>query len=333
MAKQERAARTRESLVRAAAEVFAEQGFVTASIAVISRRAGVSAGGLHFHFESKTALAQAVEDRAAEALWQITAGRQAFTRMPGTPVEPGELSAPGTPGELSAPGTAGEPRVPGVAGEPRVPGVAGVAGVPGAAAEPELPGAPGASGVAGVPGSPGVMGGRGVEGVSGAAGAAGAAGVAGGGGGGGAGRCGGSAGPNSLQVLVDSTHALMALLAGDVVVRAGYGLCADASRRSGVDLRRQWTLWVQEAVGAAAREGALAEGVCARDAASAVVASTVGLEVLGAGERDWVAPHTLTRFWALMLPRLAAAGTLDALLPQGSAAGPAEGGPRHPEPV
>ncbi|MFD3678743.1 TetR family transcriptional regulator [Streptomyces sp. NPDC058613] len=306
MAKQERAARTRESLVRAAAEVFAEQGFVTASIAVISRRAGVSAGGLHFHFESKTALAQAVEDRAAEALWQITAGRQAFTRMPGTPVEPGELSAPGTAGELSAPGTAGVPRVPGVAG------------------------------VAGVPGSPGVMGGRGVEGVSGAAGAAGAAGVAGGGGGGGgggAGRCGGSAGPNSLQVLVDSTHALMALLAGDVVVRAGYGLCADASRRSGVDLRRQWTLWVQEAVGAAAREGALAEGVCARDAASAVVASTVGLEVLGAGERDWVAPHTLTRFWVLMLPRLAAAGTLDALLPQGSAAGPAEGGPRHPEPV
>ncbi|MFD3779347.1 TetR family transcriptional regulator [Streptomyces sp. NPDC058612] len=309
MAKQERAARTRESLVRAAAEVFAEQGFVTASIAVISRRAGVSAGGLHFHFESKTALAQAVEDRAAEALWQITAGRQAFTRMPGTPgtpVEPGELSAPGTPGELSAPGTPGELSAPGTAGEPRVPGVAGVAGVPG---------------------SPGVMGGRGVEGVSGAAGAAGVA------GGGGAGRCGGSAGPNSLQVLVDSTHALMALLAGDVVVRAGYGLCADASRRSGVDLRRQWTLWVQEAVGAAAREGALAEGVCARDAASAVVASTVGLEVLGAGERDWVAPHTLTRFWALMLPRLAAAGTLDALLPQGSAAGPAEGGPRHPEPV
>ncbi|WP_420834079.1 TetR family transcriptional regulator [Streptomyces antarcticus] len=312
MAKQERAARTRESLVRAAAEVFAEQGFVTASIAVISRRAGVSAGGLHFHFESKTALAQAVEGRAAEALRQITAGRQAFTRMPGmpgTPVEPGE---------------------------PRVPGVAGV---PGAAAEPELPGAPGASGVAGLPGSPGVMGGRGVEGVSGAAGVPGASGVAGVpgaagvAGGGGAGRCGGSAGPNSLQVLVDSTHALMALLAGDVVVRAGYGLCADASRRSGVDLRRQWTLWVQEAVGAAAREGALAEGVCARDAASAVVASTVGLEVLGAGERDWVAPHTLTRFWALMLPRLAAAGTLDALLPQGSAAGPAEGGPRPPEPA
>ncbi|MER5874236.1 hypothetical protein [Streptomyces sp. NPDC002044] len=130
---------------------------------------------------------------------------------------------------------------------------------------------------------------------------------------------------------MDSTHALMALLAGDVVVRAGYGLCADASRRSGVDLRRQWTLWVQETVGAAAREGALAEGVCARDAASAVVASTVGLEVLGAGERDWVASHTLTRFWALMLPRLAAAGTLDALLPQGSAAGPAEGVPLPPE--
>lgn len=75
MAKQERAARTRETLIRAAAEVFSEQGFVTASIAAISRRAGVSAGGLHFHFESKTALARAVEDRASQAVRRITTDR------------------------------------------------------------------------------------------------------------------------------------------------------------------------------------------------------------------------------------------------------------------
>ncbi|MGW0752566.1 ScbR family autoregulator-binding transcription factor [Streptomyces sp. NPDC002587] len=210
MAKQDRAARTRESLVRAAAEVFAEQGFATASIAAISRRAGVSAGGLHFHFESKTALARAVEDRAAQALRRVTVGRDAV------------------------------------------------------------------------------------------------------------GEAAGATGGNALQVLVDSTHALMALLAGDVVVRAGFGLCADASRTSGVDLRRQWSLWVEEMVRAGEREGVLAEGVCPRDAASAVVASTVGLEVLGACERDWVAPHTVTRFWTLMLPRLAAGETLGALMPEGS---------------
>ncbi|MFJ3514609.1 MULTISPECIES: ScbR family autoregulator-binding transcription factor [unclassified Streptomyces] len=212
MVKQERAARTREALVRAAAEVFAEEGFVTASISVISRRAGVSAGALHFHFASKTALAQAVEDRAARALRGII------------------------------PVTAGRPAQP-------------------------------------------------------------------------------AAGGGFLQVLVDSTHALMALLAHDVVVRAGFGLCADPSWSGGVDLRRQWRLWVEEAVAAAAREGSLAGGLAHEDAARGVVAATVGLEVLGACDREWVAPHTLTRFWALMLPRLAAEATLGALLPQGSPAG------------
>lgn len=72
MVKQQRAARTRESLVRAAAEVFAEEGFVAASIAAISERAGVSPGALNFHFDGKTALARAVEGRAAEAVRGIT---------------------------------------------------------------------------------------------------------------------------------------------------------------------------------------------------------------------------------------------------------------------
>ncbi|MFG2991745.1 ScbR family autoregulator-binding transcription factor [Streptomyces sp. NPDC048257] len=218
MVKQERAARTREALVRAAAEVFAEEGFVNASIAVISRRAGVSAGGLHFHFAGKGALAQAVEDRASQALRRITAGR---TAPPAAPPGAGPGAGPG--GSL-------------------------------------------------------------------------------------------------LQVLVDSTHALMALLARDVVVRAGFALCADSSWSGGVDLRRQWRLWVEEVVAAAAREGHLAPGLVPQDAARGVVAATVGLEVLGAYDREWVAPHTLTRFWTLMLPRLAAQAVLDTLLPQGSPA-------------
>ncbi|WP_306338824.1 ScbR family autoregulator-binding transcription factor [Streptomyces sp. KL118A] len=81
MVQQERAARTRESLVRAAAEVFAAQGFVPATLGAISRRAGVSAGALHFHFESKHALARAVEAAALVTLHRIT--RQAEQAHPG----------------------------------------------------------------------------------------------------------------------------------------------------------------------------------------------------------------------------------------------------------
>ncbi|MFI5621701.1 TetR family transcriptional regulator [Streptomyces sp. NPDC051567] len=227
MVKQVRAARTREALVRAAAAVFVEEGFVTASLAVISGRAGVSTGGLHFHFESKTALARAVEGRAAEALRLITVGR---------------------PSAVDGAGLAGGP-----------------------------------------------------DGAGGA---------------GGAGQRGGA-----LQLLVDSTHALMALLAQDVVVRAGFGLGADAGYGNGFDLRGQWRLWVGELLGAAEREGALAEGVSPQDAVSTVVASTVGLEVLGAVEPVWVAPQTLTRFWRLILPRLATGRVLGGLVAEGSAPG------------
>ncbi len=65
MAKQERAARTRWLLIQAAAETFVQKGFTRASIAAISRQAGVSNGALHFHYETKDALADAVEQSAA----------------------------------------------------------------------------------------------------------------------------------------------------------------------------------------------------------------------------------------------------------------------------
>ncbi|MFE6894367.1 ScbR family autoregulator-binding transcription factor [Streptomyces sp. NPDC057694] len=71
MVKQERAARTRCALIRAAAEVFAEEGFVAASLSTISKRAGVSNGALHFHFASKRALAEAVEAEAAATLLRV----------------------------------------------------------------------------------------------------------------------------------------------------------------------------------------------------------------------------------------------------------------------
>ncbi|POX51981.1 hypothetical protein C3489_18695 [Streptomyces sp. Ru71] len=77
MVKQERAARTRRALIQAAAEVFAEVGFVPASLATISQRAGVSNGALHFHFSSKTTLAEAVEAEAVERVRRLTEAARA----------------------------------------------------------------------------------------------------------------------------------------------------------------------------------------------------------------------------------------------------------------
>lgn len=66
--KQQRALRTRDALIRSAAETFERRGYVQARLAEISSRAGVSAGALHFHFANKAAVAATVETAAALAL-------------------------------------------------------------------------------------------------------------------------------------------------------------------------------------------------------------------------------------------------------------------------
>ena len=58
--KQERAARTRAVIARAAAEVFAENGFAGASVTKITQRAGLTLGAMYFHFESKETLAREI---------------------------------------------------------------------------------------------------------------------------------------------------------------------------------------------------------------------------------------------------------------------------------
>ncbi|MFF6909217.1 ScbR family autoregulator-binding transcription factor [Streptomyces sp. NPDC012389] len=58
--KQERAIRTRAAILHAAAEAFAESGFAGASVAAISRRAGLTLGALYFHFPNKEALAREI---------------------------------------------------------------------------------------------------------------------------------------------------------------------------------------------------------------------------------------------------------------------------------
>ncbi|MFJ9153954.1 ScbR family autoregulator-binding transcription factor [Streptomyces sp. NPDC102270] len=62
MARQERAIRTRRTIVEAAGAVFDEHGYAASTIAMVLERAEVTKGALYFHFSSKESLAQAVLD-------------------------------------------------------------------------------------------------------------------------------------------------------------------------------------------------------------------------------------------------------------------------------
>ncbi|MFE4513673.1 ScbR family autoregulator-binding transcription factor [Kitasatospora sp. NPDC056783] len=57
---QQRAVRTRELILEAAAEVFDESGFAGGSIMRITERAATTQGAIYFHFKSKEGLARAV---------------------------------------------------------------------------------------------------------------------------------------------------------------------------------------------------------------------------------------------------------------------------------
>lgn len=109
MVRQERAVRTREALIRSAAEVFHHEGFTAASLTLISSRAGVSNGALHFHFASKAVLADAVEHAAAGVLQTITGPgpgpAPALVTAPAPAVVPAPVPVPagaGTPAPCSA---------------------------------------------------------------------------------------------------------------------------------------------------------------------------------------------------------------------------------------
>ncbi|MGH6656818.1 MAG: ScbR family autoregulator-binding transcription factor [Actinocrinis sp.] len=78
MAQQERAVRTRDAVITAAAEAFADAGFLATSMADIFARAGVTKGALYFHFTSKEDLAFAIidaeEETASKLIGAILAG-------------------------------------------------------------------------------------------------------------------------------------------------------------------------------------------------------------------------------------------------------------------
>ncbi|MDI3422970.1 ScbR family autoregulator-binding transcription factor [Streptomyces luteolus] len=58
--KQQRALKTRDDILHAAAVTFDELGYKGASMREIMRRAGVTLGAVYFHFDNKEALARAV---------------------------------------------------------------------------------------------------------------------------------------------------------------------------------------------------------------------------------------------------------------------------------
>ncbi|MFF7357279.1 MULTISPECIES: ScbR family autoregulator-binding transcription factor [Streptomyces] len=201
MVKQERALRTRNALIAAAAEDFSRLGYSPSSLLSISRHAGVTSGALHFHFPTKVALASAVMAAASQRLHQI--------------VERCEKRIP-----------------------------------PGGA----------------------------------------------------------------LQLLVDAGHELVQQLREDAVLRAGFDLEGDPGCPRGVgEVRRHWHQWVQATLQCAEEAGQLRPGVSVEQVASAVFVCTVGIQMLGRRDTQWVSRRTLSRFWYLVLPRIAAGeGELDA---------------------
>lgn len=65
---QARAQRTRGQLLRAGAEVFAEQGFFATTLTKVTDRAGVTLGAMYFHFRNKEELAREIVLQQPERL-------------------------------------------------------------------------------------------------------------------------------------------------------------------------------------------------------------------------------------------------------------------------
>ncbi|MER6364887.1 helix-turn-helix domain-containing protein [Kitasatospora sp. NPDC001527] len=69
MTKQERARRTREKVLDAAAEEFSAQGYSRATLNAVAQRTGMTKGALYGHFASKRALAGALMSQS-QRVWE-----------------------------------------------------------------------------------------------------------------------------------------------------------------------------------------------------------------------------------------------------------------------
>ncbi|MFD9062478.1 TetR family transcriptional regulator [Kitasatospora purpeofusca] len=69
MIKQQRARRTREKVLDAAAEEFSTQGYSRATLNAVAQRTGMTKGALYGHFDSKRALAGALMSQSRQ-VWE-----------------------------------------------------------------------------------------------------------------------------------------------------------------------------------------------------------------------------------------------------------------------
>src|ERR1700719_4583995 len=76
--------KTRDKILTAAGEVFAEQGFEGATIRAITERAGVNVAAVNYHFRDKAELYTRVVVDACSAR---TAFREAMAEAPDSPAE------------------------------------------------------------------------------------------------------------------------------------------------------------------------------------------------------------------------------------------------------
>jgi AcrR family transcriptional regulator len=84
VARQARSERTRETIIRAAADMFERYGYGATSLSDVISHAGVTKGSLYFHFASKEALAHTVVNEQ-HAMWMEQA--RAFANLPAPALE------------------------------------------------------------------------------------------------------------------------------------------------------------------------------------------------------------------------------------------------------
>ncbi|MBU3750300.1 MAG: TetR/AcrR family transcriptional regulator [Mycobacterium sp.] len=82
MTLQARAQITRQSIIDAAAEVFTELGYGTASLTEMIDRAGVTKGAFHYHFPTKESIALALVDYADCAIADVLEAELRPTPLP-----------------------------------------------------------------------------------------------------------------------------------------------------------------------------------------------------------------------------------------------------------
>ncbi|GHG91348.1 TetR family transcriptional regulator [Streptomyces lanatus] len=130
--------------------------------------------------------------------------------------------------------------------------------------------------------------------------------------------------PAPLQFLVDTSHTLAQRVVCDPVLRAGFTLAHDAAWHSDVSLWQHWRQWVRGLLDLARRQGSLARDVDLDGAVSAITALMAGLEGLERDPaRDRIA-RSVTPFWRLVLPQLAAEAVRGRIEAAGSSAAMAD---------